>query len=229
MAELNAQDLDRIAEAVTAAEAGTSGEVACILTEEVSAYPEIPLAFGMAAALVIPPLALAAGLGPVIQSFSPAAWSAGHAAALEAQTALVLLLYAVGQTMLCLAAGGLAAIPSVRRRLTPRIIRRRKVEMRARQSFAAMRLAASGVDQTVLIFVSWRDRQVQVLAGPAIHAQAAAGAWDRAARAVEAGISRGDGAGGIIDAIVLVGAELKTHFPFEGEDPNRVSNAPVQS
>lgn len=229
MADLASEDLDRIAEAVTQAEAGTSGEIACILTAEVSRYPEIPLAVGMVAALVIPPLALATGLGPLIQSFSPAAWSASHASAMEAHTALSLLMYAAGQTLLCLAAGGLAAIPAVRRRLTPGPLRRRKVAERARHSFAAMRLAAAGVDQAVLIFVSWGDRQVQVLAGPAIHAKATPGAWDRAAAAVKAGMARGDRAGGVVDAISLCGAELKAHFPFEGKDPNAVSNRPVQS
>ena len=48
---LSAIDKDRIEAAVRTAEAGTSGEIVCLLAQEVSNYREVPLAWAAAVAL----------------------------------------------------------------------------------------------------------------------------------------------------------------------------------
>lgn len=53
---LNDNDRKRIAEAVTEAEAGTTGEVTCVLTERVSNYREVPLAWAALVSLCLPPV-----------------------------------------------------------------------------------------------------------------------------------------------------------------------------
>ena len=55
-------DHKRIADAITAAESKTSGEIFCVLAHEVSRYREVPLAWASLAALLLPPLAVLAGL-----------------------------------------------------------------------------------------------------------------------------------------------------------------------
>src|SRR2546425_7337302 len=76
-------DHDRIEAAVTAAEQGSRGEIVCILSHEVSGYPEIPLAWGAATALVIPPIAVALGLRPLALASPGGDWTIAHAAAID--------------------------------------------------------------------------------------------------------------------------------------------------
>src|SRR5260221_389831 len=62
---LSSIDRDRIEAAVARAESGTTGEIVCVLASEVSHYPEVPIAWGAAIALALPPVALALGLRPL--------------------------------------------------------------------------------------------------------------------------------------------------------------------
>ena len=50
---LTAKDQARIAEAVGDAEAGTSGEIVCVLASEVSHYPEVALGWAAITALAL--------------------------------------------------------------------------------------------------------------------------------------------------------------------------------
>jgi len=56
---LTPEDHRRIEAAVARAEDGTSGDIFCVLAGEVSSYREVPIAWGAAAALLIPPAVMA--------------------------------------------------------------------------------------------------------------------------------------------------------------------------
>lgn len=228
MAWLDETQASRIAEAVRVAEAGTSGEIVCVLAEEASRYREVPMAWGIIAALAGPPLALAAGIGSLISRLNPADWTVAHAAAIESQVALGLTAYGLSQVAVFLLVAAIAAWPPVRRALTPKFLRHRRAEQLARQQFAALGLAGGGVGHCAMIFISRHDRVVQVLAGPDLHEKAGQATWDQAAAEVLSGIRSGDPAGGIEAAVRRVGEALAKHFPFSGEDPNRMGNHPVQ-
>ncbi len=58
---LSEADHDRLEAAVAAAERRTTGEIVCVLTREVSTYPEVPVAAGAVAALAPVPILLALG------------------------------------------------------------------------------------------------------------------------------------------------------------------------
>ena len=58
-----AQQRDIMA-AVARAEAATDGDIVCVFARQVSHYPEVSIAAGAFAALVLPPAALALGLHP---------------------------------------------------------------------------------------------------------------------------------------------------------------------
>ena len=224
---LTGDDHARIAEAVTEAEARTTGEIACILADEASAYPETPIAWGAIAALGLAPL-VALGAAPVWASFGPTAWAAAHGGAVEGQVAYALAAYSVVQGLLFAAAAAVTAIPSVRRTVTPAFLKRRKAERNARQQFALVSSTIPDAGALVLIFVSRHDRHVQVLAGPGIHEKAGADCWRAAVAAVQAGMKADDPTRGLITAIGLVGNVLAAHFPAHGPDPNRMANRPVE-
>jgi putative membrane protein len=97
---LSAADHKRIAEAVIAAEAKTSGEIFCIATQEVSQYRETPLAVAAGAALILPPLLALLGLHPWTWAQPTNAWAIAPTQGVEAVLAEAIGLYALAQTVL---------------------------------------------------------------------------------------------------------------------------------
>ena len=90
---LTSDDHARIEAAVAEAEAGSSGDIFCVLSGEVSSYREVPIAWGAALALLVPPIVLAFRLRYLLAVFS-GGWTAAQASAVEPQIALVLSGYA---------------------------------------------------------------------------------------------------------------------------------------
>lgn len=226
---LSAIDEDRIEAAVTKAEEGSSGEIVCVLASEVATYREVPLAWAAAIALAAPPIALALG---VIHPFSAAiggAWMLAQPGALESDLGFALAAYATLQVLLFVAVALIVAIPAVRRRLTPSILKRHRVAKLAGQQFAAIAARARGSETGVLIFVALIDRQVRILADAAIHQKVGEAAWTRAAGAITAAMKGGhDPISGIVEAVEICGAALKEHFPAAGPRVQDYSDRPVE-
>jgi putative membrane protein len=227
---LNAMDQSRIEAAVTKAEAGSSGEIICVLAREVSHYPEVALAWAAAVALALPALVLTLGVHPLVALADPGVWMAAQAGALESELAVALGFYAAIQAgLFILTFLIIEFIPAVRRPLTPAALKRHRVERAARAQFAAIAARAQGSETGVLIFVAVDDRQVQILAAPSLHQKADDAAWKAAAAAIGAGMKPGaDPTAGIVQAVEICGAVLRAHFPApEGRD-QVFSNHPVE-
>ena len=219
---LSEADHQRVAAAVAAAEARTTGEIVCILAREVSNYREVPLAFAAAVALIGPPLALLLGLPP--QALTP--WASDWSAAAGPGLSLVRALEAYGllQVVLFAVVAGLASIPAVRRGLTPAPLKRHRVHRAALQQFLATGLHASPDRTGVVIFASQHDRRVELLADDAIHDAVGETAWNAAVAAVQDGMKRGRPADGFVRAVELCGEALATHFPATGPHANQLSD-----
>jgi putative membrane protein len=214
---------------VTEAEAGTSGEIVCVLAAEVSHYPEVALGWAAVTALVLPPLALVLGARPLAMAGDAGFWMAAQAGALEGEFVLGLLLYALLQTVLFILVFLIFEIPGVRRFATPTVLKKHKVAHAAQQQFAAISARAAGSDTGVLIFVAVDDRQVVVLAEKALHEKADEAAWKAAADAVGAAMKGGhDPTAGIVKAVEICGAALRAHFPSDGGGGHVFSDRPVQ-
>ena len=218
-------DRHRIAAAVGEAEAATAGEVVCVLARRVSPHGETPLAWGAAAALLLPPLLLAAGLDPLALARWTGAWTAGHGGAVRAALSAGLAAYALAQAVVFALVAGVVSIPAVHRRLTPRSIRRRRVGEAALAQLAAAALAAGPNRAAVVIFACEEDRMVEVRATEAIHALAGPQVWDQAVAAVLDGMGRSAPADGFVRAVQICGAPLARHFPASGPDGNALSDA----
>ena len=72
---LTEADHQSIAQAITAAESKTSGEVFCVMAHEVSRYREVPLLWATLAAFVLPPLLALAGLHRLVLDSSFSSWT----------------------------------------------------------------------------------------------------------------------------------------------------------
>ena len=225
---LSATDHANIAAAVTAAEAKTSGEIFCIAAEEVSQYREIPLAWGAAFALILPPLLLVAGVHPWTWAVQESqGWNAVPA---SAQTLIseAIGLYALAQTALFAVVALFVTIPEVRRALTPGFLKRHRVRRTAYAHFASTGLINAPNRTGVLIFASLKDRQVEIVADKAIHDEVGDKVWDAAVKALVTGMKKQAPASGFVQAIEVCGAALAQHFPSEGPHDNRFPDGVVE-
>ncbi len=217
---LSEADHQKIAAAVGAAEARTTGEIVCILAREVSNYREVPLAWAIAVALIAPPLALLTG-APA-EALTPRDWSASAAPAATLTRALEA--YGLLQVVLFTVVAGLASIPRVRRLLTPAPLKRHRVHRAALQQFLATGLHLSPGRTGVVIFASQQDRRVELLADDAIHAAVGDRTWNAAIAAVQEGMQKARPAEGYIRAVELCGEALAAHFPSQGPHENTISD-----
>jgi putative membrane protein len=213
---LSADDHARISAAVAKAEEGTRGDIFCVLAGEVSSYREVPIAYGAAAALLLPPAVLAVGLHPLLAAITAGGWTAAQASSFNTEVVLALTGYAVAQWLLFGMVALITSIGPVRRAVTPRFLKRHRVKKAAYHHFVAAHSHAKDSDTGVLIFVALVERQVQVLADAAIHAKAGEVVWAEAAAAVQAGMREPDPTAGIERAIAICGEALKSHFPAGG-------------
>ena len=221
---LSADDRKRIADAVAVAENKTRGEIFCVLTHEVSRYREIPLAWAAAVALLLPPALVLAGVHRLAMANIFSSWTDEAVRAVEGLILRALTAYSLFQAGLFLCVALIVALPPVRRRLTPRALKRHRVRQVARHHFAARGLRSSQAEPHILIFASWQDRQVELVAHQAIHSAVGQEPWNQSVAAVIQGIKDGRAADGFVRAIEICGDALAVHFPPDGPPKNQVSN-----
>ncbi|HEY5070810.1 MAG TPA: TPM domain-containing protein [Caulobacteraceae bacterium] len=226
---LSAIEEDRIAQAVSLAEEGSSGEIVCALAGEVSGYREVPIAWAAAAALALPPIAVGLGLHPLALAGRGGAWMAAQAGAVEPQIALALTLNAAIQVVLFALVALLVSIPTIRRLLTPSSVKRHRVARAAHHQFAAVSARATGSETGILIFVAIEDRQVQILAHAAIHQKCGETVWRQAAGEIQNAMKDGkDPTAGIVKAVEICGAALREHFPSSKPPAHSFSSRPIE-
>lgn len=228
MKHLTPEDLSAIEAAVRAAEAGTTGEIYCVVAHDSSHYGETPLAWAAGVALLGPALLLLAGVHVTIPDFF-SSWSASDVSvAIESAVRSALIGAIVTQAILFVVTGLIVEIPAVKRLLTPRSLKRQRVKRRAAEQFAAKNLHATRDRTGVLIFVSLDERMAELIADEGIADHVDAHVWDQAMAALTGGLKRGDPAAGFKAAIGRCGEVLAEKFPARaGDNPNEVPDAVV--
>ena len=225
---LSDDDRARIERAIKTAEAGTTGEIYCVVGQESSDYREVPVAWGAIAALLGPALLLAAGIHVTAPDDLGAGWtaaqmsSAAEAAARAALSGAILL-----QGALFVVVAILVAIPPIRRFMTPRGLKRERVRRRAQEQFLAKNLQATRERTGVLIYVSAHEHMAELIADDGIAAKVEDRVWDEAMQRLMAGFKAGRPAEGFEEAIGLCGAILAEHFPPRADNPNELSDSVV--
>lgn len=222
-------DRARIETAIKAAEAGTSGEIYCVVAAESSDYRETPLAWGAIAALVAPALLLTLGVHVTAPHDFGGGWTAAQMASVaedaarRALSGTILL-----QCVLFAAVAIIVAMPPIRRFMTPRGLKRERVRRRAEEQFLAKNLQATRERTGVLIYVSAKEHMAELVADEGISAKVSDQVWDEAMRRLTAGLRAGRPAEGFEAAIEVCGAILAEHFPpTAGDNPNELSDAVV--
>ena len=186
--QIPVQDRERIAAAIRAAEAKTSGEIVCVLAQTSSDVMALPILLATAAALAVPWLLI--GL---------TAMTVQRILSLQVLTFLVLIV------VLCL--------PRLRVALLPRKARRAVAHRVAMEQFVIRGIARKKERSGILIFVSLSERYARIIADEGISARVPQSQWQSAIAALLAQTRGGHIADGFIAAIEMCGAKLAEHFP----------------
>jgi putative membrane protein len=198
---LSTNDRSRIADAIRAAEAKTSGEIVCVLAQSSSHAGALPVLLAAVVALALP-------------------WGLVALTAMTVQRILLLqvIAFLVLLAFLCL--------PAVRAALLPRSARRAAAHRAAMEQFMLRGIAHKQERSGILVFVSLAERYARIIADDGIAARVSPAQWQAAIDALTAHMRDGRIADGFIAAIALCGNELAAHFPrTEGsrdELPNRI-------
>jgi putative membrane protein len=228
MKKLSPSDLAAIEAAVRQAEVGTTGEIYCVVTEDSSHYGETILAWSAGVALLGPAVLLLAGVHVTIPDLFTS-WSASDVgAAIETAVRNALIGAIVVQGVLFVATALIVSIPAVHRALTPRGLKRRRVQRRAAEQFVAKHLHLTRERTGVLIFVSLAERMAELIADEGIAEHVEPHVWDKAMAALTDGFKRGDVEAGFVAAVGQVGDVLAAKFPAHpGDNPNELPDAVV--
>ncbi len=205
----------RVANAVAEAEKRTSGELVCIVERRLEPEQTTPWLVGAMAALVFPPLILAAQLALAD------GWDSGQTTSSSGVALLELVVLEIG---FFVGFALLAGVPAVRRLAEPRSLRARRVHDAAMRHFVSR-----GVHQTrdrtgVLLFVVEEERRAEIVADEGIHGKVDAKVWVDAIGALVSGVKQGDVVTGFETAIAKVGDVLEEHFPPRPDDVDELSN-----
>ncbi|MBC2668106.1 TPM domain-containing protein [Novosphingobium piscinae] len=216
-------DRARVAAAVTAAEANTSGEIVTILAAGSDDYRDVALAWAaLAGLLALVAMALLPDVYLGLYDRITGAWAQDWAPGrLFGVAALVAALKFAGTWLLLL-------WRPLRLALTPGPVRQRRVHARA---LAAFRIGAERrtTGRTgILIYLSLAEHRAEIIADESIAEQVPADVWGQALSAMLVEIRAGRMADGLIAAVEQVGQVLAAHFPRAADDRNELPDRLIE-
>lgn len=185
---VSAQDHERIAAAIRAAEARTSGEIVCVLARASSDATGLSVLIAAIGALALPWILVAFTALPV------------HRILVFQVAAFVVLL-------------GVLCLPGVGVSLLPRRARRVMAHRVALEQFVSRGIARKKDRAGIMIFVSMAEHYARVIADAGIAAKVPQSEWQGVVDALVAHMRDGRVGDGFIAAIELCGTKLEQHFP----------------
>ncbi len=185
---INESDKQRVSAAIRAAEAGTAGEIFCVVAKRSSDYRLIPIAWAAGAALFAPL--------PLLYLLHWTAWAA---------YLTQLLVFALVALVL--------SHPAILFRIVPRRTKAEHAHAMALTQFLAQGLHQTEQRTGVLIFASEAERYAEVVADAGINSKVEQAVWNAAIAELLAAIKDDRAADGFIAAIERCGAVLAAHFP----------------
>lgn len=197
---LTQNDLDRIAQAISAAERETSGEIVCALTRRASDYAYVPPLWAAFFALAAPwPLTVLTDLS-------------------------TRMIYAtqIGVFVICAL---VISWPPIRLALTPRLVKKRRAERAAIEHFFLRGVSGTKGRTGVLIFVAFAERHARIVADEGLSGKITDADWQAALAPLIDCLSQDRCADGFVAAIEASAHLLARHAPpgAEGDElPDRI-------
>jgi putative membrane protein len=216
--KLSDADFAAIKDAVAREESRTTGEIALTAIPESSDYSF----FELLASVILGAVAFAALLplyGALAGFIDRMFW---HVSAWYLPAAYGVISFAVIALFFAV-----ANIPAIDRIVIPRASRKRAVYNRALKAFLESGVYATKERTGILIFVSWMEREVRIVADEGISAKIEQEEWDGIARDLAKGIKEGNAADACTLAVHRCGNLLAGHFPAKAENPNELPDGLV--
>ena len=205
MSLMSEADRARVGTAITAAEAGTDGEIYAVLARRSDDY-FAPAAFAVSAAAILAGLIAALVL---------------HRLWIGVDAMVFMLTFALAWLA---ALGVLWAFPGLCRHLVPRKTLYKRAHLNAMSQFLARNIHRTRGRTGILLFVSLEERYAEVHADGAIDEKVDQDAWNEICASLIDHASRGAFADGFVQAIETSGKLLAKHFPKTGDDTNEIDD-----
>ena len=220
---LTETDRQKIADAVSAAELASAGEIVTIVTPQSDTYRDVGLAWSITIAfLALAALELAPAfyLGLVDRAFG--LW--GHAWKPQAVLGVALSVAVIKFLAMLL----LMEWPPLRLLLTPGPIKTARVHARALTCFRVGAQGRTTGHTGILIYLSMAERRAEIIADEAIASKVTPEVWGEAMQALLTEIRAGRVGDGMVAAIGKVGAVLAEHLPRAADDQNELPDRVIE-
>jgi putative membrane protein len=213
--KLSDEDNERIKRAVGRAEGRTSGEIVTAIIKESSDYAFYELVASLAAGFIYYLICLFA-YNDISRLLSRMFWSYT-----EMYTTLFIGITTIIMIGLFYI---LANIEGVDRLIVPSGVISRKVNRRALLFFGESGLFDTKDRTGVLIFISLREKRVELLADKGINALVKEDAWNHIVSGLISSIKEKKLVDGLVQAVDDCGDILVEHFPKQADDENELSD-----
>jgi putative membrane protein len=196
---INAEERERLAQAIRDAEARTAGEIVLVVAAQASDYRSVPILWALLLALVTPwPLIWLTGLSP---------------------TRIFQL-----QLVVALVASFVLSLPERRHRLVPARIKRARAHEAAAREFISRGLTRTRGRTGVLIYVAVAEHHAEIVADTGISERVDPEVWRHLIEELIEQIRNGRAAKGLLAAVKSVGRILAEHAPPHADDENELPN-----
>lgn len=197
-------DRQRIADAIRAVEARTSGEIVCVVARACEPYLIIAALWSSLTGLLGGGLLVLGGVG------------LSAAQLIGVQSGIALLAFLVLHHM------------PLRIALVPRRVKQRRAARLARTQSLEQGLHQTANRTGILIFAAMAEHHVEIIADAGINAVVDPGTWDSIVDGFTSHMKQGRTVDAFLDAISAAGAELDGHFPRQPDDRDELPNHLVE-
>ena len=220
---LHPDDHALVTAAVSAAEAGTAGEVVTIVAARSDAYADVAALWAAAAALLLLALVASFPLTAIdLLDRLRGGWSHPPAT----RTLLLILFVAVAATFAGVRA--LLGWPRLLLALTPGAVKSRRARARAVDLFRVGAEQRTVGRTGVLLYLSLAERRAEIVADAAIHARVPAETWGEAMADLVAAVRAGRPGAGMAAAVDRIGDVLRAHLPHDTADRNELPDRLIE-
>ena len=221
--KLSDTDRQKVAAAITAAEANSNGEIVAVATPISDAYHDVALHWALVPLFAV--LAWAAWRPSALVWWYDFLFGGWQPEPTIGQLLTLLMFFAALKFTIALLI--LKWMP-LRLFLTPGATKHRRVRRRAVAIFKAAAEKRTAGRTGILIYLSMGERRAEIIGDEAITAVTEPETWGEAMASLIVDVKAGRVADGIVAAIECVGAVLSEHFPRSAEDVNEIPDKLIE-
>lgn len=215
---IDEKDIQRVTDAVTAAEARSDAEIATIVSERSDSYNDVPLIWAALVALLA--LAIYAAFPGFYIGLLDRITGGWHVWTMREWMTVLVFATAIK----FLATRFIVGWQPLRMVFTPGRTKTRRVRARAVALFKASTEQRTLSRTGVLLYLSLAEHRAEIVADRAIVAKVSPDAWGAAMALLIDGCRAGRPADGLVAAVDAIGEVLAEHFPRSGTDPDEIPN-----